>query len=107
MGSTLSKERIHFLVEGRVQGVGFRAFARTQAEELKLIGWVRNLGDGRVEGLAAGEEAAIKEFVKRVQKGPAHGEVRSFKIEKLAIQNENENMGFRILKNGESEWDGL
>ena len=43
----------HFLVKGRVQGVGFRWFVQREAAELGLRGWVRNTDDGHVEVLAA------------------------------------------------------
>ena len=45
----------HFLVKGRVQGVGFRWFVHREAAEIGLRGWVRNTPDGHVEVLAAGE----------------------------------------------------
>jgi acylphosphatase len=45
----------HFLVKGRVQGVGFRWFVQREAAEIGLRGWVRNTDDGHVEVLAAGE----------------------------------------------------
>ena len=45
----------HYLVKGRVQGVGFRWFVQREAAEIGLRGWVRNTDDGHVEIVAAGE----------------------------------------------------
>lgn len=70
----------HYLISGRVQGVGFRAFARRQAEELKLKGWVRNLADGRVEALVSGSESLLKDFEGRLRRGPEHGSVESLQV---------------------------
>ena len=60
----------HFTVAGRVQGVGFRAWAQRQAEKLNLSGWVRNLSDGRVEIMATGTEKEELIFWQACQKGP-------------------------------------
>lgn len=62
--------RLHIFISGRVQGVGFRNFTRTKAEELNLTGWVKNLEDGRVEAVFAGRENKVKEISAAVQKGP-------------------------------------
>lgn len=61
---------MHILVEGRVQGVGFRAFTERQARELRLVGWVRNLRGGQVEALAAGPQEVLEEFLQRLRQGP-------------------------------------
>ena len=50
---------IHFLVKGRVQGVGFRWFVQREAAELGLNGWVKNTDQGDVEIVAAGDEASL------------------------------------------------
>ncbi len=47
----------HYLIKGRVQGVGFRWFVHREAAALNLRGWVRNTEDGHVEVVAAGDEA--------------------------------------------------
>jgi acylphosphatase len=61
----------HFLVKGRVQGVGFRWFVHREAAELGLRGWVRNTDDGAVEVLAAGEPDQLKDLMLALSKGLA------------------------------------
>ena len=63
------------LVEGRVQGVGFRWFVQEAALDLRVGGWVRNLRDGRVELVAEGEDAAVRALVERVRRGPGFARV--------------------------------
>ncbi|HEV2846414.1 MAG TPA: acylphosphatase [Thermoanaerobaculia bacterium] len=60
--------RMH--LSGKVQGVGFRWFARKAAQELGLAGRVRNLPDGRVEAEAAGEPERREAFRARLRQGP-------------------------------------
>ena len=74
----------HYLISGRVQGVGYRAFTARQARELDLKGWVRNLGDGRVEAVAQGPQDAIAEFESRLKKGPPAGRVDAMSVEILS-----------------------
>ncbi|MFC3715054.1 acylphosphatase [Luteimonas soli] len=64
-----------FLVSGRVQGVFFRASTREQAQRLGLCGHARNLPDGRVEVLAAGEADAIETLARWLQHGPPQARV--------------------------------
>jgi acylphosphatase len=59
-----------FLVSGRVQGVGYRAFARREAEALGLSGHALNLPDGRVEVLAIGDAAAREALAAALARGP-------------------------------------
>lgn len=70
----------HYLISGRVQGVGFRAYTQRAAKALKLFGWVRNLGDGRVEALAYGSPAGQSEFEKRLRQGPPPSLVTDVKV---------------------------
>jgi len=66
---------LHVAVRGRVQGVGFRWFARERARALGLTGWVRNRDDGSVEVLALGDEASLREFRGLLENGPAGASV--------------------------------
>ena len=59
-----------FLVEGRVQGVGFRAATRAEAVRLGLRGHARNLADGRVEVVAAGADEAVDALARWLRRGP-------------------------------------
>jgi len=63
------------LVQGRVQGVGFRYFAVRAARELGVSGWVRNLPDGTVETMAEGESAAVERYIERLRQGPVASRV--------------------------------
>lgn len=61
---------LHFLIQGRVQGVGFRWFVHREASELELRGWVRNTEDGDVEIVAAGENEDLAELRASLKRGP-------------------------------------
>ena len=61
---------LHFLIKGRVQGVGFRWFVHHEASELELRGWVRNTEDGDVEVVATGSQEDLSELRESLRKGP-------------------------------------
>jgi len=61
---------VHFLIQGRVQGVGFRWFVQREASELELRGWVRNTEDGEVEVVAAGDAGNLDELRSSLRRGP-------------------------------------
>lgn len=64
------RARLHALVDGSVQGVGFRMFVLQQAEALGLTGWVRNTFDGKVEVLAEGAYAELEKLLEKLRLGP-------------------------------------
>ena len=66
---------VRVLIEGRVQGVGFRYWLIERAGGLGLDGWVRNRRDGAVEAVFAGPAEAVTEMVRRCQDGPAFARV--------------------------------
>ncbi len=76
-----SLTRLHAIVEGRVQGVGFRYFVLEVAELLGVYGWVRNRWNESVEVLAEGERAALEELLDALGRGPRGAAVTSVKTE--------------------------
>lgn len=87
-----------YRIHGRVQGVGFRQFTCTIARELKLRGWVRNLGDGTVEALAIGSPQRLEAFEKYLAQGPSRAEVT--KIEFHDDENSFDLTVFTIAEDG-------
>jgi len=87
---------LHFLVKGRVQGVGFRWFVHREASELDLKGWVRNTEDGEVEVVVAGEEKDLAEMRTSLHKGPRGSRVDRV-IEHALVEAEAESLtAFKI-----------
>ena len=64
-------ERLHGLVHGDVQGVGFRYFLMREAQRLGLRGWVRNRDDGTVEFVAEGSRSDLEQLKHEAERGPA------------------------------------
>jgi acylphosphatase len=62
--------RVRVLISGQVQGVNYRYAARQQAQRLGLVGWVRNLRDGRVEAVFQGPRRTLVEMVGWCRTGP-------------------------------------
>jgi acylphosphatase len=72
------------VVQGRVQGVGFRYYAARAARELGVSGWVRNLPDGSVETLVEGDAAAVEGYLDRLRRGPSASRVDGVVVEERA-----------------------
>jgi acylphosphatase len=73
--------RVHVVVSGLVQGVGFRYFVYNKAISLTLTGYVINLFSGDVEIEAEGDRSLVEEFIKQVKVGPRAAHVTDMKIE--------------------------
>lgn len=71
---------IHFWVTGRVQGVYFRASTQATARALGLTGWVCNLPDGQVEGVACGSTKQLDQLVSWLHRGPERAQVTHLQI---------------------------
>ncbi|NUS37470.1 MAG: acylphosphatase [Lysobacter sp.] len=81
-----------FLVDGRVQGVAFRAHTRDEALRLGLRGYARNLPDGRVEVVACGDAQHIDTLATWLQHGPPLARVQA--VERQAVEREAIGEGF-------------
>ena len=68
------------MVEGRVQGVGYRYFAQDEAQNLELTGYAKNLYDGRVEVALEGDPEKIKIMCGRLEKGPGAAYVKKVTV---------------------------
>jgi acylphosphatase len=71
------------LVDGAVQGVGYREFTRRAALRLNVSGWVRNRPNGAVEALICGPPAAVEALIAEMRKGPRFATVNSVSVTHL------------------------
>jgi acylphosphatase len=75
----VSRTAVHVVIEGRVQGVGFRAFVEREARAKRLAGWVRNRSDGSVEAVFSGEPQLVRAMVEACHRGPRLAAVAAVK----------------------------
>ena len=73
-----------FLISGEVQGVGYRYFAQRAAARHQIVGYVRNLPDGRVEALAEGPRARVEAFLHDLAAGPSWAAVAN--VEEINLE---------------------
>jgi acylphosphatase len=78
--AVVSDRRVHLLVTGSVQGVGFRWFARERAHALRIRGWIRNQGNGNVELVAGGTGADVQAFIEVIGRGPPRSRVEELQV---------------------------
>jgi acylphosphatase len=83
-----------FLITGDVQGVGYRFFAQRAAARHQVVGYVKNLSDGRVEALAEGSALQVEAFKHDLATGPRFGRVES--VEELNLDPTGIYSSFRI-----------
>jgi len=74
------KKEIYCTIEGEVQGVFYRAFAKEKADNLGVFGYAKNTDDGKVEVVAQGEEETLKTFLESIGAGPENAQVDSLSI---------------------------
>lgn len=86
---------VHVFVWGRVQGVFFRQACRRAARNLDLVGWVRNLADGRVEVWAQGDEESVEDLVEWLWQGPPDAVVVG--VESEAVEPDGRLQDFLIV----------
>ncbi len=83
-----------FIISGLVQGVGFRFFTQRSAARHQILGYVKNLKDGRVESLAEGDEKAVENFKHDLTAGPTYSKVDE--IEEIVLEPTNLYSSFRV-----------
>jgi acylphosphatase len=88
--------RLHVLVRGRVQGVGFRWFVRETARDLGLAGWVRNRPDGTVEVAAEGSAVTLERLRDELRNGPPGAAVTS--VDDLEADGRVHDLPFGIVR---------
>ncbi|SEW27367.1 acylphosphatase [Austwickia chelonae] len=81
-------EKVTIFVRGRVQGVGFRWWTRSRALELGLVGFARNMADGRVEVCAQGDPAALEQLHLLLAEKPSSAG-RPGRVESVVVQRGN------------------
>jgi len=74
-------ERLHAVVRGNVQGVGYRYFIQRKARQLGLHGWVRNNDDGTVELVAEGPRPDLDQLMMAAEEGP-----RTARVQRVEVQ---------------------
>jgi acylphosphatase len=88
------REARRFVVSGMVQGVGYRYFALRAAARHQVVGYVRNLEDGRVEALAEGPAEAVEGFKLDLAAGPNYSQVD--RVEEIHVEPSGLYSAFRI-----------
>ena len=82
-------------VEGRVQGVGFRYFVKNNANQLNVVGYVKNLPDTRVKFLLQGDQAAITSLLQIINRGPSNSSVKSVELQVQDTDERYQNFSIR------------
>ena len=77
----------HWLIEGKVQGVGYRAWTAEQARRGGIAGWVRNLADGSVEAVVRGDPAVLATLHRSCLRGPAMARVRNIAVREQPLDS--------------------
>jgi acylphosphatase len=89
-------KRQKLLLRGKVQGVFFRDFAKQNANKLGLVGYAKNLKDGKLEILVQGEDKKIEAFVRLCRTGPIFAKVDKLDIEEEQIEDPSDYEFFDI-----------
>jgi acylphosphatase len=84
------------IVEGFVQGVGYREFARLAAIRLRISGWIQNLTDGSVEAFISGAPADIEAMLVEMRRGPRGANVTNIRFTELAETEAPASRGFVV-----------
>ena len=84
----MKQQRVHLLVNGKVQGVFFRQALKVVAKKNNVLGWVRNQKDGRVEAILEGDNKSINSVIEWTRIGPANSRVDDIEVSNEEFKNE-------------------
>ena len=91
----MTEKRVHIIVRGLVQGVGFRMFVHREASARSLSGWTRNLPDGTVEIEAQGNAGMVEELARKAKIGPSRSQVNSIAVREIDLGNSEKGFSIR------------
>jgi len=74
---------VFLIISGRVQGVGFRYFAKYKADEIGITGWVKNTPDGKLEIEASGDSENLQTFIDWMKIGPSRAVIKTANISEI------------------------
>ena len=90
IGAMEQRAARRFVISGRVQGVGYRAFAQSAARATGATGWARNLANGDVEVLASGTPSQLDDLESRLRQGPRWADVRGVTAIEAPVSDHSE-----------------
>ena len=80
--------KVHVMITGIVQGVGYRAFVERQATSLGICGWVRNRKDGSVEAIFSGEASNVEAILIACRRGPRLAIIEEVRVTERSVDAE-------------------
>ena len=93
----MKQQRVHLLVSGKVQGVFFRQALKVVAKKNNVLGWVRNLKDGRVEAILEGDTKSVNSVIEWTHIGPANSRVDDIEVNIEDVYSGNKFSIFEVL----------
>lgn len=91
----MGRKTLHLVIEGKVQGVFYRASAKEKADEMKITGWVKNTKEGNVEIVCQAGEATLQQFINWCKQGPPRAIVKHVKVSEITAAQFDD---FRIAR---------
>lgn len=86
--NNVAMKQFHLLIQGDVQGVGFRSWVRREAQKLHLVGWVKNREDESVEVVAQGTETDVQHMTELCKKGPEVAWVEKVEVREESVDKD-------------------
>ena len=75
---------MHLLIKGKVQGVFYRATAKTVAKTIGVTGWIKNTDEGYVEAIVAGTDSQLQKFIDWCRQGPSGAIITNVSVKEIA-----------------------